>query len=212
MSAPQLHFRLPGTWHRIDLSGGAATETSIKTIARTVVGPADDQARKRAEVRRQLQQAVAAARQASASGLMFSTELLPGTPLPVTLSVFTPTTLRMSPAIGTEPDKVLAVLAEGLRQSEPEQAATIEHRPGAGRPALRTHRVEPVEPDELLPPETRGALRLVADYWVPVPDSKQVAMVRLSTPMGELENVMLSYFDVLIEATYFKRPNVSLLA
>jgi hypothetical protein len=29
-------------------------------------------------------------------------------------------------------------------------------------------------------------------------------MVRFSTPMGEIENIMLSLFDALVRATYFR--------
>lgn len=201
MSTPQLHFRLPGTWHRIDLRGGAASEASIKSVVRSAIGVADDRARLRAELRRDLGTAVEAAREAEAKSMMFSTEIAPGSPLPVTLVVCSPSRLRMSPSIGTESDKVLAVLTEGLRQ-QPEIAASLVRLEAAGGPAVRTHRTEPIEPVE----ETGGALRLTADYWVPVPQSKQVVMVRLATPMGEIENIMLSLFDALIAATYFRTP------
>lgn len=132
--------------------------------------------------------------------MMFSTEIAPGSPLPVTLVVYAPTRLRMSPSIGTEPDKVLAVLTESLEQSRPDLVASLTAVTGAGAPALRTHRVEPIDPVG----ESSGALRLAADYWVPVPRSKQVVMVRLSTPMGEIENIMLSLFDALVRAAYFR--------
>lgn len=207
MSTPQLHVRLPGTWHRIDLRGGAHSESSVKTVVRTVIGAADDKARLRADLRRELRAAVAAARKAEATSMMFSTEITHGTPLPVTLVVYAPRRLRMSPAIGTEPAKLLAVLAEGLAATDPDLAASMVSRSGAGGPVVRTHRVEPIEPTTLLE-ETADAVRLVADYWVPVPDTKQVVMVRLSTPLGEIENIMLSLFDVLVEATYFRKPRV----
>lgn len=202
MSTSQLHFRLPGTWHRVDLRGGVQSEASIKAVVRSAIGTADDRAQVRAELRRDLGKAVEAAQQAEAKSMMFSTEIAPGSPLPVTLVVYAPNRLRMSPSIGTEPDKVLAVFTEGLRQSDPGLAASIVHLIGAGGPVVRTHRIEPIEAVE----DTGGALRLVADYWVPVPKSKQVVMVRLSTPMGEIENIMLSLFDALIGATYFRVP------
>lgn len=136
--------------------------------------------------------------------MMFSTEIAPGSPLPVTLTVYAPARLRMSPTIGTEPDHVLAVLAESLRQSSPALVASLTDVTGGGGPALRSHRVQPIEIADEPAAKESGALRLTADYWVPVPESKQVVMVRFSTPMGEIENVMLSLFDALVRATYFR--------
>lgn len=201
MTTPDLHFRLPGTWHRIDLRGGTTSEASIKSVVRSAIGAADDRARLRAELRRDLAAAVEAAREAEAKSMMFSTEIAPGSPLPVTLLVCAPSRLRMSPSIGTGSDKVLGVLTEGLSRQR-DVATSLVRREAAGGPAVRTHRVEPIQPVE----ETGGALRLTADYWVPVPRSKQVVMVRLATPMGEIENIMLSLFDALIEATCFRMP------
>lgn len=204
MSAPRLHFRLPGKWHRVDLSGGSASEASIKQAVAATLGRADARAKMRAQLRQELRTAVESARQAEAMTMMFSTEISPGTPLPVSLVVYAPAGLRMSPALGTDPEKVLAVASEGLKRTDPVRAASLHRLAGAGGPVDRTHSVERIAPSELIP-DTAGATRLVADYWVPVPGTKQVAMVRLSTPMGELENTMLSYFDVLIGATYFKK-------
>ena len=204
MTTPQLHFRLPGTWHRVDLRGGEQSEASIRSVVRDVIGGADDRAMVRADLRRDLHRAVQSAREAEARSMMFSTEIAPGSPLPVTLTVYAPARLRMSPTIGTEPEHVLAVLAESLRQSSPAIVASLTEVTGGGGPALRSHRVQPIEiPDEPAA-KASGALRLTADYWVPVPASKQVVMVRFSTPMGEIENIMLSLFDALVRATYFR--------
>lgn len=120
MSTPRLHFRLPGTWHRVDLRGGPQSEASIRSVVRDVIGSADDRAHVRADLRRDLHQAVRAAQEAEARSMMFSTEIAPGSPLPVTLVVYAPTRLRMSPTLGTEPAHVLAVLSESLRQPSSE--------------------------------------------------------------------------------------------
>lgn len=193
----QLRFRLPGRWFSVDLSGGRATEESIRRITREAVGPADDRAQERATMRRELQAAVEAAAGGEVRSLMFAKEIAPGTPLPVTLAVFEPADLRMSPAIGTAPEKVLRVLAEALKQLDPVAHATMAEVAGPGVPALRT------QVTEVIDPEQGGATRLIADYWVPVPGTKQVLMVRLSTPLGDLENVMRALFDELIAVAYF---------
>lgn len=199
MSGRSLRFRLPGRWFSVDLSGGEATSTSIKRIARDAIGQADDRAAERAKVRRQLQEAVAAGAQGEVRAIMFSTEIAPGTPLPVTLLLFEPAGLRMSPAIGTTPQAVLKVMAQGLKQLDPEAHASLIDVRGPGVPALRTHRVELIEDGG----ESHGIMRLIADYWIPVPDTKRILMVRFSTPLGELENVMCALFDELIAVAYF---------
>jgi len=204
VTAPELRFRLPGRWFAVDLTGPDATSASIRRIARDAVGPADDRAPERARVRRQLQDAVDAAAQGDVRAIMFSTEIAVGTPLPVTLLVFEPADLRMSPAIGTAPETVLKVMAESLRQLDPVAHASMVEVRGPGIPALRTHRVETVADDT----EADGTLRLVADYWVPVPGTKQMLLVRFSTPLGELENMMCALFDEFVAASYFvaERP------
>ncbi|MFY9713174.1 MAG: hypothetical protein WAK00_06845, partial [Microbacterium sp.] len=129
----------------------------------------------------------------------FSTEIAPGTPLPVTLLVFEPADLRMSPAIGTAPQTVLKVMAEGLKETDPAAFASMAEVRGPGVPVLRTHRVELVDDGG----QSDGVMRLIADYWIPVPDTKRMLMVRLSTPLGELENVMCALFDEFIAVAYF---------
>ncbi|QMU97102.1 hypothetical protein FVO59_07575 [Microbacterium esteraromaticum] len=199
MSTPQLRFRLPGRWFSVDLSSTEATAASIRRIAKDSVGPADDRAPERARVRHQLEEAVAAGARGDLRAIMFSTEIALGTPLPVTLLVFEPADLRMSPAIGTAPQAVLAVMAEGLRELDPIAHASMVEVRGPGAPALRTHRVEPVADGS----EADGSTRLSADYWIPVPGTKQMLLVRFSTPLGELENMMCALFDEYIAVSYF---------
>lgn len=204
MSGARLRFRLPGRWFSVDLSGADATTASIRRIAKDAVGPADDRATERARIRRQLEAAVAEGARGDVRAIMFSTEIAPGTPLPVTLLVFEPADLRMSPAIGTAPETVLKVMAEGLAQIDPVARASMVEVRGPGVPALRTHRVEPVHDDT----EADGTIRLTADYWIPVPGSKQLVMVRFATPLGELENMMCALFDEFVAVAYFsdERP------
>ncbi|MGN7860817.1 hypothetical protein ACTJI8_09550 [Microbacterium sp. 22303] len=204
MNDRRLRFRLPGRWYSVDLSRTDATTASIRRIAKDAVGAADDRAPERRRVRSQLGDAVAAGAEGDVRAIMFSTEIAPGAPLPVTLLVFEPADLRMSPAIGTAPRAVLAVMAEALKQLDPVAHASMVEVRGPGGPALRTHRVE-----EVVGGEEDGISRLVADYWVPVPGTKQMLMVRFSTPLGDLENMMCALFDEFIAVSYFsdERPD-----
>ncbi|WP_405373036.1 MULTISPECIES: hypothetical protein [unclassified Microbacterium] len=205
MTGSELRFRLPGRWFSVDLSDEAATDASVRRIARDAVGVTDDRAAERGAVRRRLREAVRAGASGDIRALMFAAEIAPDTPLPVTLLVFEPSDLRMSPAIGTAPEKVLGVMAEALARLDPDAHASMVEVAGPGVPALRTHRVDAVHDD----PEMEGVARLSADYWVPVPDTKQVLVVRLSTPFGDLENLMLSLFDGFVAAAFFaaERPS-----
>lgn len=198
MSAPrhELRFRLPGRWFALDLSNPDATERSLRQIARDTVGTADDRAIERERVRRDLRAAARAGVAGEARSLLFSTEIAPGTPLPVSVAVFEPARLRMSPAIGTAPEKLLAVMAEAIAQLQPTGFETLAEVEGPGVPALRTQFTEPSAEDD-------GVVRLVVDYWVPVPQSKQMLMVRFSTPLGDLESVMGALFDELIAVASF---------
>lgn len=207
MSAPELRFRLPGRWYAVDLSSAAAATASIRRIAKESVGPADDRAPERARVRHQLQDAVAAGSRGDIRAIMFSTEIALGAPLPVTLLVFEPTDLRMSPAIGAAPEAVLAVMAEGLKELDPAAHASMAEARGPGVPALRTHRTESVADGS----EADGTLRLIADYWIPVPGTKQMLLARFSTPLGELENMMCALFDEFVAAAYFASEREPLL-
>ncbi|WP_065569754.1 hypothetical protein [Microbacterium oleivorans] len=207
MTGSELRFRLPGRWFSVDLSTGAETSASIAAIARDAVGVTDDRATERATVRRQLHEAVAAGASGDIRALMLAHEITPGTPLPVTLLVFEPSDLRMSPAIGTEPRTVLGVLREALARLDPDARDSLVEVDGPGVPALRTHRVDDVPEDD----DLHGTRRLSADYWVPVPETKQLLVVRLATPLGDIENLMLSLFDGFVAAAFFAAPRPSAL-
>jgi len=198
MTGRELRFRLPGRWFSVDLSSPTATDASIRRIAREAVGPADDRAADRATVRQRLHEAVRAGAGGDIRALMFASELAPGTPLPLTLLVFEPGDLRMSPAIGTAPDRVLGVMTEALARLDPDAHASLAEVRGPGVPALRTHRVDLLDGEGM-----DGVARLSADYWVPVPDAKRMLVVRLSTPLGDLEHLMLGLFDELVAAAFF---------
>lgn len=207
MTGSELRFRLPGRWFSVDLSTGAATSASIAAIARDAVGVTDDRATERATVRRQLHEAVAAGASGDIRALMLAHEITPGTPLPVTLLVFEPSDLRMSPAIGTEPRTVLGVLREALARLDPDARDSLVEVDGPGVPALRAHRVDDVPEDD----DLHGTRRLSADYWVPVPETKQLLVVRLATPLRDIENLMLSLFDGFVAAAFFAAPRPSAL-
>lgn len=203
-SPPELVFPLLGTWWRVDLESDDAARASATTIARGTLGTADAQATARHRMREDLVRAAAAAREAQGRLLLLQTELAPGEPMSATLTLYDDERVRMSPAIGTAPERVLAVLEESLPTIAPDLAATAVRRPFTGGEVVRVHRIE--ESVEVEAGEQVTQRRLVAQYWYPQPDSKHLVLAVLSTPLGDIPNVVLSYFDAIVEVSGFRSP------
>lgn len=204
MSAPgarELAFRLIGTWWRVDLDSDEAARASASRIARGTVGTRDQEAGARRRMRDDLVAAAAAARDARASLMLLQTELAPGEPMSATLTVHDDDRVRMSPAIGTAPARVLALLEESLPTIAPGLAATAVRRPFEGGEVVRVHRIE--ESSAVEHGQEFVQRRLVAQYWYPEPDTKHLVLVVLSTPLGDIPNTVLSYFDAIVEVSRF---------
>lgn len=202
--APELVFRLIGTWWRVDLSSDDAARASAADIARGTLGTADQHATARRRLRDDLVAAAAAARDAHARLLLLQTELSPGSPMSATLTLYDDERMRMSPAIGTAPDRVLALLEESLPTIAPDLVTTAVRRPFAGGEVVRVHRIdEAVAVDS---GEEFTQRRLVAQYWYPQPGSKHLLLVVLSTPLGDIAHTLLSYFDAIVEVSHFTTP------
>jgi hypothetical protein len=202
--SPELVFRLLGTWWRVDLDSDEAARASATEIARGTLGTADQHATARRRMRDDLVTAAAAARQAHGRLLLLQTELAPGDPMSATLTLYDDDRFRMSPAIGTSPDRVLTVLEEALPTIAPDLAATAVRRPFAGGEVVRVHRID--ETIEVEDGQEFTQRRLVAQYWYPQPDSKELLLAVLSTPLGDIQNTLLSYFDAIVEVSRFAEP------
>lgn len=199
---PELAFRLLGTWWRVDLDSDDAARASATEIARGTLGTADENATPRRRMRDDLVAAARAAREAHGRLLLLQTELAPGEPMSAVLTLFDDDRFRMSPSIGTNPERVLAVLEEALPRIAPEMAETAVRRPFADGEVVRAHRID--ESVEVENGERFTQRRLVAQYWYPVPDSKKLSLVVLSTPLGDIPNALLAYFDAIVEVSGFR--------
>ena len=124
-----------------------------------------------------------------------------GTPMPVMLTIYSPTELRMTPAVGTDAGAVSSLLQRGLTELGVEGVETATQLSIAGSDILRIVRTQDVE----VHPDTPGQQlsSLVADYWYTVPGSKQVVLANFSTPLVDIPTVMLSFFDAAVTASYF---------
>lgn len=205
--APELAFRLIGTWWPVDLESDEAASASASVVARGTLGTRDQEATARRRLRDDLVVAARTAREARARLMLLQTELAPGEPMSATLTLYDDDRVRMSPAIGTSPDRVLAVLEESLPTIAPDLAPTAVRRPFTDGEVVRVHRVDEVIEAEAGQEFTQR--RLVAQYWYPRPDSKHLVLAVLSTPLGDIPHTLLSYFDAIVEVSRFIEPIVA---
>ncbi|WP_454167181.1 hypothetical protein [Microbacterium lacticum] len=205
--APELAFRLIGTWWPLDLESDEAASASASAVARGTLGTRDQEATARRRLRDDLVVAARTAREARARLMLLQTELAPGEPMSATLTLYDDDRVRMSPAIGTSPDRVLAVLEESLPTIAPDLAPTAVRRPFTDGEVVRVHRVDEVIEVEAGQEFTQR--RLVAQYWYPRPDSKHLVLAVLSTPLGDIPHTLLSYFDAIVEVFRFIEPIVA---
>ncbi|MBW9095520.1 hypothetical protein JNB62_17710 [Microbacterium jejuense] len=201
---PRLTFQLPGRWLTVDPRDARRARADVETTVRDLVGAADDAAIARRRLRSAFDRAIAAAAAADAHALFLCLEAAPGVWTPASLTVHAPKRLRMTPAVGRSADAVLAVLREGLALSAVDGAGTARRLDGPRVSVLRTERAyeETVEEDGV----RATATRLEADYWFAVPGSKHVVLASFVTPLGELRNAMLSFFDSIALAASFGGP------
>lgn len=201
--APPLRFRLLGSWHPV-LLNQLATSDLIADFIASVVGKRDIDATVRARLRRDLTTAIVRAQAGHAQAMFIATEITPGLPMPVTLTVYSPPQMRMSPAVGTAPATVMAALQESFTLTAMAHLETARRTSIAGSEILRLHHVDDHDIPEQPDLHTRT---LTADYWYTVPGSKRVVVATFSTPMGDIPNLMLDYFDALVRASYWEAPS-----
>ncbi|MCR2816975.1 hypothetical protein [Microbacterium jiangjiandongii] len=201
-TARRLVFRMVGTWWRIDLSSPEAISDSTKEIAAGVLGRADDRSTARARLRDALGRAASAAADADAQLLMIQTDIGPGQPMSATLTVFEDERMRMSPAIGTDAASVLAVFDKSVPLVDPARADTLVRRRSMDGEVARVHAIE--ETVEVEDGERYTQRRLVAQYWYPLPGTKRLLTVVLTTPLGDIPHTLLSYFDAIVAASAFQ--------
>ena len=200
---PGLRFRLPGDWWAVDLHDRDAAVASAHRLARHRIGPQDDRVLLRERVTRELTEAIDAAIRAGGQSMFIAVNILDGVPLPISFAVYLPDT-GMTPAIGTDPDRVLDILDQGLEHvvsaahADPGDPADRIRVEISGSKATRIHRVRTIDVGS---GDDAGTLEtLVVDYWAAVPGTKRVMLVSFSTSMAELQQQLLQFFDAIMRA------------
>jgi len=206
---PTLRFRLPGDWWTVELHDRDAAVASAHRLVRHRIGPQDDRVRLRQRITRELTEAIDAAIRAGGQSMFIAVNILDGVPLPISFAVYLPE-VGMTPAIGTDPDRVLDILERGI-----EHVVHAEHA-DPGDPAdrirldlpetraTRLHRVRVVDVGS--GSDTGTIETLVVDYWVAVPRTKRVMLVSFSTSMAPLQEQLLQFFDAIMRVTRWEHP------
>lgn len=200
-ASSQLRFRLPGEWISLDPQDAEASAHTAR-IARELVGTADDAAGARRRVRSGLDEAVSSAREARARLLLLCREIAPGIPIPVSISVHDP--VQVTPAVGTGAEQVMRAFELSLPHTSEPDLDTATRLALDGSIALRLHSVTGQEIEEDGQRVTQN--RLAARYWITVPGTKQVALVSVATPLGDIPHAMLRFFDAIVAAAYWADP------
>ncbi|MEP6482472.1 MAG: hypothetical protein ABJA94_10745, partial [Rhodoglobus sp.] len=90
VALPVLTFQLMGTWARLDLTSDETLAHPVREYVLDWLGSADSDARARSLLRARLTEALTAARQAGGVAAFIASEITPGTPMPVMLTIYSP--------------------------------------------------------------------------------------------------------------------------
>jgi len=198
---PNLEFRLPGAWEQFATGESPESAAQIKDYVERLVGKTDEHAQLRAGLRARLTDGIRAAQEGSAQSLFVCREVAPGGAPPVVMTIYTPTELRMSPAVGTSSEVIMAAYKEARTQLYQETKDDWADLAIPGSQILRTVQsgdipLHPQAPDATVP-------NLQVDYWYTTPGSKRIVLVNFFTPLADIRNVVLEFFDSIVRASRF---------
>lgn len=209
---PILTFRLPGQWWQIPLSDERAARAAIGALVDTQVGSADNQATLRRDLKSRMLAALDSAIAGDGQSMQIALTIVPETPMSASLLVFLPNVF-LTPAIGTAPSAVMDVLRLGLETAT--DISTMVRFATSDSEILRlnrvTHAATVVEQAAAAFAASADAEKnripaLMVDYWMTVPGFKRAVLVSFSTVYADLEEVMLTLFDSIIRASYWRWP------
>lgn len=209
LELPILRFRLPGDWWRIPLVDRAEASASAMRLIRNRVGVQDERARLRNRLHRDFVTAIDEAINGHGQSLLLAIQIVQTVPLPITIAVYLPD-VSMSPAIGTNGDRVLDILQLGLegidgRQLGGQRDVTRLELPGTM--ALRTSRIRSTTVGD---GEDESVVEVFSvDYWLAVPGTKRIVLVNFSTSFAQLREYIQTFFDSIMRATYWQQPTTS---
>jgi hypothetical protein len=201
VGVPDLRLALPGSWGRVDLDSPEAIVSSVRKLVTRLAGRADHAASLRADLRAQLGSLADRAAEGGASEMYFAIEIVPGLPVPVSLTIFWPPNL-VTGSLPSRPGTVIELVQDAL--------VSLDDNAGygdqlvqelAGTMTLRRTKVL-VNPatDEL--PEYST---LIVDYWMAVPGTQRVVLLTFSTTLVELKAQMLELFRATVAVIHWEQ-------
>jgi hypothetical protein len=193
---PALRFRLPGQWFQVPLHSREEARTAVERLVRHQVGPADDRAGLRRELTARFFTAIEGAIDGNGQSMQVAITIVPEVPISANFTVFLPE-VTLTPAIGTSPDAVMELLRRGLEGVT--DLSTEARFDTADSAVLRLHREQAARVDD----ENDDVPALAVDYWITVPGHKRVVLVSFATVYSELTEVMLTFFDSIVRASYW---------
>ncbi|QJU54267.1 hypothetical protein SCB71_14050 [Herbiconiux sp. KACC 21604] len=195
-------FALPGDWWAVPVARAEETERAVTRLVRETVGRRDEDATARAELRSRFLFAADRARAAGATQLHLCREVMPGVPLPATLTVYHPRlTLRR---LGPTPAEALRAVLGTIREPEPEPepepvvGASADVAPDTDLefpcgPAVRRVREVAAPADS---PEA-GITTLEVDYYLATPGDR-VLLLSFACGLPTLAPQLTELFDLVV--------------
>jgi hypothetical protein len=193
MLRPELpRFVLPGTWRRIDLQSEETTRASIRRLVAEMVGPADERAQVRRDVRDALETIGLEARERGAVELHLASEIAHGIPFEATLALFLVDT--DVPQLRTLSDRDMATLLEGVEVADPGEASGKATILADRARALRHVYRRPLSGTMGGP----GNEIVEVEYWLAAGYPARVAVLSFSTMFVDFQDKFIELCDAIV--------------
>jgi len=183
---------LPGRWWHVPLETAGTVESSVKAMAREIVGAQDDRAGLRAQIRERVSRAAEKATRAGGTDFYFAIEVVPGVPVPATLTVaWVPSSSPALAAVDQEAaaQELMSTLGSQDAESVLEMWDDREHT--VVRSVRRRVKVAEEEGLDDQP-------QLAATYWLLRATSSSNMVLDFRTPMAEVADAAVTLFDAIV--------------
>jgi hypothetical protein len=190
-------FALPGTWWLVPVDDPEVAGRSITRAVERAIGRRDADARLRADLRARFTDVADRARTAGAAQIHLCHEIVPGVPLPATLTVYWP---RLALRASGETDPGLALRAV---LGSPDGAGDVMLDDLPTGPGIRRTRVftGSAAPDGSAPDVTT----VEVDYWLATPGGR-VLLLSFACGMPLLADQLVELFDLVVRTTTWRFP------
>lgn len=180
-----VHLTLPGEWWRVPLDSEQSTIRAATRMARSLY-PGDELATLRREIRDLVGKAAEEARAARARNFWFAREIVPGVPIPLTLSMYAPELPQRMSA-----DASPLAAADGLAGAIDDDQGAVSTWAQGVIGVMRHLRLLPATGDDAAP-------TLRVDYWLA--QGQQTTVFAFSSPLlwEETAEPLLELTDAVV--------------